>query len=355
MASELPKNAPNPRLCYLVKWPDFEGYGFNLHAEKAKTGQFIGKVDEGSPAELAGLREGDRIIEVNGVNISNENHRQVVERIKAMVNETILLVIDEEGDRYYKDNKVVIKGNQANVIYKKTPPSRPTKEEEVLQNNNRKDSEPSETDKIPANPKKSPDRVRATENDVDLNHKPTASAEESPKQRQDSPKPLKSESPKPVSEPKVESSKPVSQVITESSGSPKQTQKPKESPKQAQKPRESPKQTQKPRDSPKQTQKPKESPKPATKVVAEPSKPAETEPPKPAGEVKSNGATSNGSSKPGPISNGANATQNGPAAGDLNLNMSAAQMREMLANRKKRDPRNQSLDMREKYHIVQQM
>jgi len=34
------------------------------------SGQFIGKVDPNSPAEAAGLREGDKIIEVNGVNIS---------------------------------------------------------------------------------------------------------------------------------------------------------------------------------------------------------------------------------------------------------------------------------------------
>ena len=56
--------APRPRLCHIVKWPDFDGYGFNLHAEKNRPGQFIGKVDPGSPAEMAGLREGDKIVEV---------------------------------------------------------------------------------------------------------------------------------------------------------------------------------------------------------------------------------------------------------------------------------------------------
>lgn len=75
--SDIPDNAPSPRLCIIVKWPDFEGYGFNLHAEKSKPGQYIGKVDAGSPAEVAGLLEGDRIIEVNNVNIANENHKQV--------------------------------------------------------------------------------------------------------------------------------------------------------------------------------------------------------------------------------------------------------------------------------------
>lgn len=73
----LPPDSPAPRLCHLIKWPDFDGYGFNLHADKTKSGQFVGNVDENSPAQSAGLREGDRIIEVNGVNIANENHRQV--------------------------------------------------------------------------------------------------------------------------------------------------------------------------------------------------------------------------------------------------------------------------------------
>ena len=35
--------APRPRLCHIIKRPDFVGYGFNLHAEKAKPGQYIGE------------------------------------------------------------------------------------------------------------------------------------------------------------------------------------------------------------------------------------------------------------------------------------------------------------------------
>ncbi|XP_055857844.1 Na(+)/H(+) exchange regulatory cofactor NHE-RF1 [Episyrphus balteatus] len=82
------------RYCHIVKRPDFDGYGFNLHSEKIKPGQYIGKVDPDSPAEAAGLREGDQIIEVNGVNIGVETHKQVVQRIKAISNEVRLLLID---------------------------------------------------------------------------------------------------------------------------------------------------------------------------------------------------------------------------------------------------------------------
>lgn len=87
-----------PRLCHVVKRADFDGYGFNLHAEKGKPGQYIGKVDDNSPAESAGLRQGDRILEVNGQNISSETHKQVVERIKVIPNHTKLLVIDPKAD-----------------------------------------------------------------------------------------------------------------------------------------------------------------------------------------------------------------------------------------------------------------
>uniref|UniRef100_A0A1B6H1L5 PDZ domain-containing protein n=1 Tax=Cuerna arida TaxID=1464854 RepID=A0A1B6H1L5_9HEMI len=114
------------RLCHIIKWEDFDGYGFNLHAEKGKPGQYIGKVDEDSPAEAAGLKEGDRIIEVNGVNIANENHKQVVQRIKALPEETKLLVVDSEADNYFKLKNVVIKNTNPNVVYLKTPIPRPS-------------------------------------------------------------------------------------------------------------------------------------------------------------------------------------------------------------------------------------
>ncbi|XP_041367441.1 Na(+)/H(+) exchange regulatory cofactor NHE-RF1-like isoform X5 [Gigantopelta aegis] len=110
-----------PRLCHVIKWPDFNGYGFNLHAEKGKAGQYIGKVDEDSPAAAAGLKPGDRIVEVEGTNIGNENHQQVVGRIKAAGEEVQMLVVDSETDQHYKDIKKVVKGDLEEVVYIVTP------------------------------------------------------------------------------------------------------------------------------------------------------------------------------------------------------------------------------------------
>lgn len=59
-----PQRELRPRLCAMKKGPN--GYGFNLHSDKSRPGQFIRAVDPDSPAEASGLREQDRIVEVRG-------------------------------------------------------------------------------------------------------------------------------------------------------------------------------------------------------------------------------------------------------------------------------------------------
>ncbi|XP_074870689.1 Na(+)/H(+) exchange regulatory cofactor NHE-RF1 [Carettochelys insculpta] len=86
-----------PRLCCLEKGPN--GYGFHLHGEKGKMGQFIRLVEPGSPAEASGLRAGDRLVEVNGENVEKESHQQVVSRIRAAPGAVRLLVVDPETER----------------------------------------------------------------------------------------------------------------------------------------------------------------------------------------------------------------------------------------------------------------
>jgi len=68
---------PAVRLCHLHAWTDFEGYGFNLLAIRGRRGHYVHSVERGSPAEAGGLRAADRVVEVNGINISSENHQQV--------------------------------------------------------------------------------------------------------------------------------------------------------------------------------------------------------------------------------------------------------------------------------------
>lgn len=155
---------PTVRLCVLRTWPKhFDGYGFNLHAEKSKTangngaaggplpfsgGQYIGKVDRGSPAESAGLREGDRIVQVDGADIEGETHSAVVARIKKgsapapgdddgpdVVNRCSLLVVDRRADTYYKDKCVRVHADMGLQVLVLRTPEEPTPECLAMQQN----------------------------------------------------------------------------------------------------------------------------------------------------------------------------------------------------------------------------
>ncbi|XP_036798451.1 Na(+)/H(+) exchange regulatory cofactor NHE-RF2-like [Oncorhynchus mykiss] len=89
-----------PRLCHMVKGE--LGYGFNLHSDRTRRGQFIRSVDPGSPAQHADLRSRDRLVEVNGVNIEALRHSEVVAFIRGGGDETRLLVVDAETDELFK-------------------------------------------------------------------------------------------------------------------------------------------------------------------------------------------------------------------------------------------------------------
>ncbi|KAI3360010.1 hypothetical protein L3Q82_014339 [Scortum barcoo] len=90
-----------PRLCALEKGDN--GYGFHLHGEKGKTGQFIRLVEPDSPAETSGLRAGDRLVFVNGEDVETESHQQVVSRIRATtVGRLELVVVDPDTEQLLK-------------------------------------------------------------------------------------------------------------------------------------------------------------------------------------------------------------------------------------------------------------
>jgi len=110
-------SAPQPRLCHVKKWSHFDGYGFTLHSEKNKGIQMIGKIDRGSPSEAGGLKPADRIIEINGANVTRENHNQVVQRIKAGGDETRLLVADKECKEYHDEHDIVITSSLPYVLH----------------------------------------------------------------------------------------------------------------------------------------------------------------------------------------------------------------------------------------------
>ncbi|XP_060804451.1 sorting nexin-27 [Amyelois transitella] len=91
------------------------GFGFNVRGQVSEGGQLrsingelyaplqhVSAVLEQGAAEQAGIRKGDRILEVNGVNVEGSTHRQVVDLIKSggdCLTLTVISVTQREAER----------------------------------------------------------------------------------------------------------------------------------------------------------------------------------------------------------------------------------------------------------------
>jgi len=95
--------APLPRL---VTLKDNNGYGFFLQDKDGE--HFLTDVEEGEAAQLAGVRDNDRIIEVNNKNVEGAKHGAVVDLIRLHTDKVTFLVCDKECDDYYKARDVKI-------------------------------------------------------------------------------------------------------------------------------------------------------------------------------------------------------------------------------------------------------
>lgn len=67
---------PKPRVIALSK-REGQSYGFYLRVEEGVEGHLVRALEMGGPAELAGMKDGDRIIRVNGIFVDNIEHIQV--------------------------------------------------------------------------------------------------------------------------------------------------------------------------------------------------------------------------------------------------------------------------------------
>ncbi|XP_053496371.1 Na(+)/H(+) exchange regulatory cofactor NHE-RF1a [Ictalurus furcatus] len=105
LSSKDSKNELRPRLCHMKKGAT--GYGFNLHSEKSKSGQYIRAVDEDSPAEKSGLRPQDKVVQVNGIPVQGFQHSEVVAAIKAGGDELRMLVVDPETEAFFSSCRVL--------------------------------------------------------------------------------------------------------------------------------------------------------------------------------------------------------------------------------------------------------
>ncbi|XP_060945170.1 Na(+)/H(+) exchange regulatory cofactor NHE-RF3 [Limanda limanda] len=100
VANGVAKQAPNPKLCYLLK--SSSGYGFSLRSDKSQPGLFMTEVIPGGVADGAGVKANDRLLEVNGENMEDSTHDQAVDKIRLGGASIMFLLADEGTDRYYQ-------------------------------------------------------------------------------------------------------------------------------------------------------------------------------------------------------------------------------------------------------------
>lgn len=74
---------------------------WSLSRATSATNTLYLQVQKGGPADTAGLKDDDILIEVNGVNVENENYENVVARIREGGNRLMLLVRAEKADQYF--------------------------------------------------------------------------------------------------------------------------------------------------------------------------------------------------------------------------------------------------------------
>ena len=82
-----------------------------------RKGEYIEEVQARGLADRAGLRVGDRIIEVNGVNIETNKSRDVVNRIRSSSNIVTLLLVDPKTDGYFRKKAVTITTSLAEEFF----------------------------------------------------------------------------------------------------------------------------------------------------------------------------------------------------------------------------------------------
>ncbi|XP_078786556.1 NHERF family PDZ scaffold protein 4b isoform X2 [Oryzias latipes] len=81
-----------------------EGYGFVLRLERTVSGctyHFLRQVDRGSPAEEAGMTDGEILLEVNGESVESLTHAEIVDRVRLSGDKLSLTTISFPGLEFY--------------------------------------------------------------------------------------------------------------------------------------------------------------------------------------------------------------------------------------------------------------
>lgn len=93
------------RLCRLTRQSRADQYGFDFKTLKNEGRHVAHKVRPGLPADKAGLRDGDYILEVNGTNLDGMEHDAVVSKISSNPTQVDLLVVGDYQAFLARQNK----------------------------------------------------------------------------------------------------------------------------------------------------------------------------------------------------------------------------------------------------------
>ncbi|KAM4545190.1 NHERF family PDZ scaffold protein 4b isoform 3-T3 [Odontesthes bonariensis] len=102
-AMAVPHKLPyRARKLHLISGP--EGYGFLLRLEKTPSGRtnhVLREVNRGSPAERAGMQDGEILLEVNGESVESLKHEEIVDRMRLSGQQFSLTTITASGLEFY--------------------------------------------------------------------------------------------------------------------------------------------------------------------------------------------------------------------------------------------------------------
>lgn len=68
-------------------------------------------------AHKAGVKDNDRLLELNGQNVEDLSHDEVVDRIRLAGSHLMFLLADTEAHEYYKNKRIRIGASLATVEY----------------------------------------------------------------------------------------------------------------------------------------------------------------------------------------------------------------------------------------------
>ncbi|XP_059206953.1 NHERF family PDZ scaffold protein 4b isoform X2 [Centropristis striata] len=99
----VPHNLPyRARKLHLASGP--EGYGFLLRLEKSASGRkshVLREMDSGGPAEKAGMKDGELLLEVNDELVESLQHEEIVDRVRQSGEQVSLTTITLQGLDFY--------------------------------------------------------------------------------------------------------------------------------------------------------------------------------------------------------------------------------------------------------------